>query len=335
MRLTIAIPTYNRNQTLLKYIKGLLPQLTPECKLLIFDNLSDTPVAETLQESLAQFPQINCEIVRNRANIGGNANIMRCLEMSETEWVWILGDDDQVMPDAIDIILKYIDAYPACLLLNFSHDGVRKQSFMTKGLEQMVAEFDPSADLPWISSNVYNRARLAVNLKYGYQYTYSMLPHVVTLLVSIKEDDVCVFSIDQIVDGQSRDTPVEEQWSLISMALGFPTLLDLPFKPKVREALLNKLLLTNQGDGINRVLHHMVYELLLMSVKGNDRETALYLYDQIWSRRYYFDTTIKRNAELRFYRMLLRFPALTRLGWRIVKRKEIGAEREVTDRFRR
>ena len=31
---------------------------------------------------------------RNRVNVGGNANVLRCLEKAESERAWIIGDDD-------------------------------------------------------------------------------------------------------------------------------------------------------------------------------------------------------------------------------------------------
>jgi GT2 family glycosyltransferase len=38
MDLTIAIPTYNRNELLLRHLAHLLPQLNERCRLLILDN---------------------------------------------------------------------------------------------------------------------------------------------------------------------------------------------------------------------------------------------------------------------------------------------------------
>ena len=56
MRLTVAIPTYNRNATLKATLEHLLPQWNERCKLLILDNHSDVPVEETLRDLLAAYP---------------------------------------------------------------------------------------------------------------------------------------------------------------------------------------------------------------------------------------------------------------------------------------
>ena len=100
-RLTITIPTYNRSEALSKTVRQLLPQLTQECNLLIVDNASETPAIAVLGELLLAWPDVNIQIHRNRYNVGMCGNFMRCFELCDTEWLWILGDDDIPCPDAI------------------------------------------------------------------------------------------------------------------------------------------------------------------------------------------------------------------------------------------
>ena len=106
MTLTVAIPTFDRNQTLREHLASLLPQLTPDCTLLIIDNCSPTPVIETIRDLLDGYPSLSVRVDRNQTNIGAGANILRCLERCETEWLWVLGDDDRPRPDAVGRIMK-------------------------------------------------------------------------------------------------------------------------------------------------------------------------------------------------------------------------------------
>ena len=99
MKLTIAIPTYNRNEILKANLEKLLPQVTDECNVVIFDNCSDTPVKEVIEELVNTYPDINISIVRNRYNIGMTANILKCFEQCSDTWLWILGDDDEVVDE--------------------------------------------------------------------------------------------------------------------------------------------------------------------------------------------------------------------------------------------
>jgi hypothetical protein len=58
---------------------------------------------------LQQYPHIDAQLVRNKFNIGANANILRCLELVRNPWVWILGDDDLPLPNAIETILEHTE----------------------------------------------------------------------------------------------------------------------------------------------------------------------------------------------------------------------------------
>ena len=105
MKLTIAIPTYNRNELLKANLLKLLPQVTDECRIIIFDNCSDVPVKDTLSDLLNGYSNIDISIVRNRYNIGMTANILKCFEECPDPWLWVLGDDDEVTDGAVARIL--------------------------------------------------------------------------------------------------------------------------------------------------------------------------------------------------------------------------------------
>lgn len=105
-RLTIYVPTYKR-EALLNLLADLAPQLTPECELIISD---DDPMGEHLeraQEILAGVP-CRVEYQHHGINLGGDPNIFRGLEQGSGDWVWLIGDDDRILPNAIDDILVEI-----------------------------------------------------------------------------------------------------------------------------------------------------------------------------------------------------------------------------------
>lgn len=326
--LTVAIPTYDRNTLLVQGLERLLPQLTPDCRLLIVDNASETPVDEAVTSATSRFPDVQFRVVRNRANIGANANVLRCFELCETEWIWVLGDDDHVLPGAVEKILNHLGRLPASLCVNFSYDERRAHEFQTVGLDELADRLDASANLPWISTHVYRTAPMVANLRFGHHYAYSMLPHVATLLVAIGERGVCSFSDQRIVDG---DIFIASQWSLLSLALGYPALLDLPMSASAREKLARKLLVTHRGHSIDfRVL---VYELLVRSLDGDDPRTVRFLFDQICARGYYFDKDPRHRLEVAASKVLLRFPRATAGAYRLAKHRELTAA--FPDRFKR
>ncbi len=99
--LTIAIPTYNRSRYLAELLEVLQPQLSDELRveLLIADNAStdETPALckRLIDGGLA------CRYIRNAANIGADANFLLCFSEARGKYVWLLGDDDIVLPGAL------------------------------------------------------------------------------------------------------------------------------------------------------------------------------------------------------------------------------------------
>jgi GT2 family glycosyltransferase len=119
MKLSIVIPTYNRNATLCKNLPALLVQINKDVELIILDNASTTPVADSIKNILEMCPDIAVTVSRNKTNIGAAANILRSFEVASSPWLWILGDDDIVGKNAVSDLLQTIEEYPQCIFFNF------------------------------------------------------------------------------------------------------------------------------------------------------------------------------------------------------------------------
>ena len=105
--LTISIPTYNRVDCIQRMVRTILPQLTNEVNLIVIDNQSPYDIYSLFtEEEKTQF-----DLRRNDVNIGGDANIARCFEVARTKWVWVLGDDDIILPDAVSRVLETIKSH--------------------------------------------------------------------------------------------------------------------------------------------------------------------------------------------------------------------------------
>lgn len=317
--LTITIPTYNRNERLNKSLRLLLPQLQHDptfYKLLFLDNCSPVPIAETLPEVLDSFPDIPYQIIRNKQNIGANANIMRCFELCETEWIWCLSDDDPVLPTAVATIRQTLLDYPDYDYYNFPYADHRKHTYVTTGIEDFINQLDTSANLPWISSSFHRTANMQANLKYGYQFAYSMLPHVATLLMSLGTQGKCCMSSMLIMAENLDPTPFEHNWSIVSFAIGAPVIYDIPLPYATRQVLAKRLLVTHFGESIN--LRSIVIQLLLVYFTGKegtdrfDHGNLMYNFNQIVGRNYYLRNHFGRlGLKLAYYRLMVRFPRLT------------------------
>jgi abequosyltransferase len=107
--LTIAIPTYNRSAYLKQLLDVLAPQLAGESRveLLISDNSSpdDTPAVVEAFRSKG----LSLVYKRNGTNIGSDANFLQCYNMAQGAYVWIVGDDDVIVPGGLQQVLDVLE----------------------------------------------------------------------------------------------------------------------------------------------------------------------------------------------------------------------------------
>jgi glycosyltransferase involved in cell wall biosynthesis len=145
--------------------------------------------------------------VRNKANIGMLGNIIRCFEQATTEWLWILGDDDQVVPEASDHINAAIQSNPKAIYINFVTTILdirvkRETSFVTSGLSQFIENLDCFSNLVFISSGVYRVKAFRKYIDIAYGYNHTMVSFVALLLSKLYDSpsSVCLFSNQRIVN---------------------------------------------------------------------------------------------------------------------------------------
>lgn len=316
MKLTIAIPTFNRNATLKETLGHLLPQLTPECCLLILDNHSDAPVSETLQDVLTPFRHLPISIVRHRANIGATANILRCFELCETEWLWVLGDDDIVEPDAVLTILNAVAKAPCALYISllgrewkkeWRKSDIRQHESISKGVSQFISDLDTTGTVNFMSCSIWKTGAFLGNIRFGYDYAYSMGWSLILILSSLGDNGEAYFSTNVIIK-QITIVPLSSRWSYVRYFLGWMTVLELSVSEKDRTILAYKMLSRYTPETI------AVYFL------------ADPTFSSAKQRRLYYDLVVGRLAPYKVHRCSrVRFAACKllfinpRLGFKIVR----------------
>lgn len=329
--LTVAIPTYDRNEILASTLEALLPQLSSECRLLVLDNCSPRPVAESLAPLLARHPEVRSEIVRHPVNIGGNANVLRCFELCETPWIWVLGDDDLPEPDAIERVLRDIAATPGALFFNYRTELFQRPAqVVTRGGDDFARRMDSLSNVLFISAGIFNAAAVRPHLRLAYAYAYCNGPHVVALLAALGSDGVCVLSTDQI--SHWEEPPFAQRWSMVNAALSFPVFLDIPFGPDLREAVDRQL------DSIHPPLPGLVRQLQFISLRDGDTREALFAFDQICARRFALRRGLRTRALVAGARLLVRWPRLTSPAVEWVAHRLLGErarENALQDRVQR
>lgn len=224
--LTVAIPTYNRTSVLDVVSAIARQELFTEIELLILDNCSDMSVASLLESAGLEHTK-NIRVVRNKANIGGNANIIRCVEEATGEWVALMADDDKPLDNYLESIYKAIKEEDAAIIkLGLSnHPSIDMEIRSIGELVEYLKMGSSSrfGSLVCISNTVLNRNLFIKNLKFAYQYITTCMPHLIPLMVGFETEHSSVrFVADCSVEWVHPDA--DQSWNLVDGYLGFATL---------------------------------------------------------------------------------------------------------------
>ena len=118
IKVSVGIPTYNRSAFLRQSIQSMLGQTHRNFRLIVSDNASTDDTAEVV----ASFDDPRIHYTRTDENIGMTANFNRILELTETEFVAILYDDDLFYPQYLDYTVTAIEAHPRVGIVHTAFD---------------------------------------------------------------------------------------------------------------------------------------------------------------------------------------------------------------------
>ena len=308
MKLTIAIPTYNRNDILEANLAKLLPQVTDECRVIIFDNCSDVPVEDTIKDLLGVYSHIDISVVRNRYNIGMTANILKCFEVCPDPWLWVLGDDDEVTDGAVASILSDIDRQRELHFITYAWDEdsfKREQEVITTGIDQFIETFETFGVVLFLSTSVYNMNKVVGSMSFAHFFQTSYAPHLVMLFMSLGDEGKCAFSRDQIVVNKAEETPSELKWDQIFI-YQLTLLLRLPLKPSTITKLRNRL------EQLTRVwtIYHFIFTLTFTEYEEGSINKPTILYGEIVRSFFHLDRRISTRLVSRLGYFIVKYPFL-------------------------
>jgi glycosyltransferase involved in cell wall biosynthesis len=186
--LTIYIPTA-RPAELDRLLASLAPQLTDRIEVIISDNAD---AATIVNKHLADSPA-RLAYVKNARDIGGDENIVRGFRQGTAPWLWIIGDDDLILPGGVAQVLAAIDDDDADRLILLS-DKAPQAAAGVRGTIADIAAADPALPIAatLITANVQRRAALDIEAaeqrletKYGQAWAVTTCKRVRVLDVPI------------------------------------------------------------------------------------------------------------------------------------------------------
>jgi len=105
-RIAAVVATYNRCQWLRGCLSALLKQTRPLDRIIVVDNASTDETPKMLAES---YPQVTVlRLNKNAGSSGGVEAGMRAAIEDGCDWVWVMDDDAEPVPDALAELCHYV-----------------------------------------------------------------------------------------------------------------------------------------------------------------------------------------------------------------------------------
>lgn len=106
--LSICIPTYNRSKSLTNCLQSIVScRMHDRIQICISDNASNDQTKEVVHK---YKDKLNINYHRFDINMGRVKNYLNVIDMADSTFTWLIGDDDLLVPDSIEKILQLIEA---------------------------------------------------------------------------------------------------------------------------------------------------------------------------------------------------------------------------------
>lgn len=118
MLLTLAIPTYNRDQRLRATLCNVAAQIErhglSDVEIVVSDNCSPDRTPQVCAEASADHPTVDIRYFRNDTNVGFDRNVAALFRHARGEYVWTFSDDDRPGPDALATVMGLLRQREVC-----------------------------------------------------------------------------------------------------------------------------------------------------------------------------------------------------------------------------
>ena len=224
-KLSIGIPTYNRKKQLKNQIGRLLKQdLSEVDEILIIDNNSDYNVRKLIDS----FSSNKLKLITNKFNIGASTNGINPFLFSKTEWLWILSDDDEVLENAIEIIIykiKNIDPNTGMVKFSLQKDNLPEAKVVNNLNDYIDYYYNEKeirhGELIFISTSIYNTKNLNNYLGSAFIFSYTHAGFLVPVIFGLNEKKISVSFVSEPI--VKYLPPDDNGWNLGRVGLGLST----------------------------------------------------------------------------------------------------------------
>jgi len=284
--LTIAVPLYKK--VFLDRLDILIPQLTDEVKLVIINDNLNLDINKLIFNKYGDINSIS--IINNKVNLGLGTNLSNCFYYTDTKWMWLLGDDDTILENSVQIILDKIKQTDSVLIkFSYIHDkpnGVEYTNYKNKrisGLKNFINELDINnsdfniGTMIFMSNSVFNIEKLKPYINVTFKNSFSYAPHFAIILEYLSNNarDSIELSKGKIVSNYYPE--IEDKWTRFIVALGILNLQYMILNMDVKEY---KKFIFVLYKFIN--FRFIFLELFIEGVNSEDFNKSKFIYKQLY-----------------------------------------------------
>lgn len=87
-------------------------------EIAIADNCSADDTSDMIKSYIDNHKELTIVYEKNNTNLGPDRNYVRCVEIASGDYAWIMGSDDKINDDVLDMVLNQIDEGHSMYLTN-------------------------------------------------------------------------------------------------------------------------------------------------------------------------------------------------------------------------
>ena len=140
MTVDILLPFYGDVALMQLAVRSVLGQRNPDWRLTVVD---DGYPDESIPGWFAGLGEQRVRYFRNETNLGANGNYNLCLTKVEHELVVVMGADDVMLPNYVDVVLAAHEAFPQAAIIQPGVDVIDEHGMLSRNL------------VDWSKKNVY------------------------------------------------------------------------------------------------------------------------------------------------------------------------------------
>jgi glycosyltransferase involved in cell wall biosynthesis len=108
MKISLCIPTYNRSKSLANCLQSIISNNNiqeVDFEVCVSDNFSRDDTEEVVANAKAYIPIVYEKSTYNKGRV---KNYLNVVNMAKGDFIWLIGDDDLLLPDALNTLDKLI-----------------------------------------------------------------------------------------------------------------------------------------------------------------------------------------------------------------------------------